>query len=186
MNFRREPPTILCGNFLRPNRLRGHKAPQDLGFFFNLPRNERLRRRSDNAAETSYGRSAAACRRLSGASHPSSQNAYHQKSSRNTQDKKSAGGNRQTAQTLCASIPNRCPANHAHQRRWRPWGVRQLDRDPNDENRNSRAVPWAVYRPTDNAAPLRLLERRTPRDGTVLPWEDAGQATWHRRPLPRG
>ncbi len=84
---------------------------QDCLAIASLPRNGTLRRRTDSAAGTSFGRIAATCTQPFAATLPSSRSVSHRRNSRNSRGKRASPQIQGTARSTSASIPSHCPLN---------------------------------------------------------------------------
>src|SRR5262249_16956426 len=93
-------------------------------------------KRTDSAAGTNCRTTAAAWTRRSAAIRPSSRSAARQKNRLNSRDRTGTPEIQETARTLYASTPSRCPANRAHRRRWRLSEMPPLESGPTAQNRN--------------------------------------------------
>src|SRR5216683_468257 len=153
---------------------------------FTLPRNEKLRRHTGNAAGTNCGRSAATCRRQCAAIPLSSRSAFRRRNSQSNQDRTASVRTPAAAQTRCASIPSHFLLGHEFQMRSRRPGGTRRALDQNEQNRNCHVAVRVFLRPRGSCAARQSKALHRPRDEIVLPWAACDRAISRRRTLRRG
>ena len=152
----------------------------------SLPRNETLRRRTDNEAGTSSGTIVATCMPLFAASRPSSRSAFHRRNLRNIPDKRTSpqipGKGTNTVRVHSQPFPTRsCTPKCACSRGYAP------DRNRIPALEIKIAVPRARSLLAPGIGALRPLPAcRTPRDEIALRSAACALATSRTPSLPRG